>query len=720
MGWQGIRENSKDTKYQGTELGMCGIVGIINFDSAESIDLDVLRSMTNCIRYRGPDDEGYLLANTKERDYELFGGEDTPDAVLTSPYTFCPRHRMDAVTSLLKNFDLAFGHRRLSIIDLSPTGHQPMCNEDGTAWIVYNGEIYNYIELRGELKSRGHKFKSNTDTEVIIHAYEEWSYECLQRLNGMWAFALWDMRSNKLFCACDRFGIKPFYYYFNGEVFIFASEIKALFNFPKVPKRVNEEVVYDYLVNLDEGWIGYSDDSFFKGIKRLRPAHYLLVDAKGEIDIKKWWNLKINPNLPDFSGTKIDDAVQHFSALLEDAIRLGTRADVPIAVCLSGGLDSSSITCLKSRLLLKEEIIDRSLTGGRLKTFSSCYEDARLDERKFIEEVVKKTGVEKNYVFPDGNQIWEELPKLVWHEDEPFCSTSIYAEWTLRREVARQGIKVVIDGQGGDELLAGYDFHILPFMTEIALKGRVLKLLSEAKSLSTGIGVQNASFLTAMALGSAALYWILPRTLQPAAKSLIASLKGRNIIKALNPSFDKEFSRQRLGFYQEYTGEFSRSGASLQQILYKSLSTLLIQYLRYADRDAMAFSIEARIPLLDYRLVEYVFSLPANLKIRDGWTKWILRQAMQGILPEKIRLRKDKQGFPTPEGTWLRQNKEGIKALFSAKNALSSEFVNLKFIRDNLDNLLNQEAISLQIWRYINLELWLQVFFGNKQNLKWE
>ena len=683
---------------------MCGIAGVFRLDGAP-LDIGLMERMTQVIKHRGPDDEGYLVVNTREKSYEVAGGRDTPDAVWGSPYPFCPKHKIDAIVSPTKSFDLALGHRRLSIIDLSPAGHQPMCNEDGTVWVIHNGEIYNYIELREELKSKGYRFKSNTDTEVIIHAYEEWGYDCLQRFNGDWSFAIWDMSSNKLFCSRDRFGIKPFYYYFNNNLFVFGSEIKALLQHPEVPKKVNEEAVHDYLV---WGQLGYTDDTFFKGVKQLSPSHYLVVDAKGGLDIKKWWTLEVNPDLGDFSGGDVDDMVSHFLALLEDAVRLRLTSDVPVGTCLSGGVDSSSIVCLVNKLIVGEEIIDRRLIGDRQKTFSSCFEDKLIDERQFIETALRKTGAEGNYVFPDGHEFWEELPRLVWHQDEPFGGSSIYAQWTVMRKAKSRGVKVLLDGQGGDELLAGYHPYYGTFLIDLALKGKILRLLAEAKDVSAIIGVRNLGSLTSTALGIA-LYGGMPLSVQLAIKNSVLSLRGTTTNNVLNPSFSKQFSRHGLATFREY----SKPITSLQQCLHRDVSAAITHLLRYEDRDSMAFSVEARVPFLDYRLVEYVFSLPATLKIRNGWTKWILRQAMRGILPEEIRFRRDKLGFPTPERTWLWQNKNGIEALFGAENVLSGEFINPGFIRDNLDGLLSQGGHSVEIWKYINLELWLQAFFGD-------
>lgn len=640
---------------------MSGITGIYYLNGSET-DRNLLEKMTRAIAHRGPDDEGFHFSG-----------------------------------------NLGLGHKRLAIVDLSKAGHQPMVSGDGSLAIVHDGQVYNSPEIRQELEQIGYRFRSNTDTEVILHSYKEWGVDCLNKFNGMWAFAVWDKQNKRLFCARDRFGAKPFYYYFNGEVFIFASEIKAILEYPGLNKIVNEEAVYNYLM---WGLLEYSEDTFFKGIKELRPSHYLLVGRKDGLDIRRWWSVKVNPNLASLSQNDAYDAVGHLRLLMEDAVRISLRTDVPVGTCLSGGLDSSSVAMLVNRLMTDENVIDRQLIGDRQKTFSSCYQDERCDERLFIEKVLQATGAEGNYVFPDGDNLWEELPLLIWHNEEPCETGSAYAHWKIMQRAKARGVKVLLDGDGGDELLAGYHRHYSAFLLELALTGNLLRLLAEAKDASAVIGIRDLASRMGTVLRGA-LYFRLPVPLQLSTRNLVLRLRGRNTHKILAHSFDKRFSRHGLA----RVSEWYKSVTSLQQSLYRDLA-FMTRFLQPKDRSSAAFSIEARAPFLDYRLVEYSFSLPASLKIRNGWTKWILRQAMQGVLPEEIRLRKDKLGFPTPIGTWLRSNRERIKALFSSENALSSQFINLDFITDNLDDLLNQQMLTDELWRCINVELWLRVFFS--------
>lgn len=658
---------------------MCGIAGIFNLDGSP-VNLQVLKRMSETQAHRGPDDYGFALFNTRNSEVVPFK-EKLP------------------VTNDQEVYNLGLGHRRLTIIDLSAAGHQPMCNEEGTLWIIHNGEVYNYIEVREELQNRGYRFKSNTDTEVILYSYQEWGVECLERFNGMWAFVIWDSRRRRLFCARDRLGIKPFYYYCNAGFFIFASEIKAILCHPRVPRKVNEGKIYDYLALKKAE---YHDDTFFDGIEQLSPAHYFLLDIDGKLEIKRWWEVEVNPALGDFSKGKDKETAEYLLVLLEDSIRLRLRSDVSVGTSLSGGIDSSSIVCLINRLLFNNAVVDRGLIGDRQKTFSSCFEDSRWDERGFIEKVVDQTGMESNYVFPDGERLWEELPQLIWHQEQPFGSTSIYAQWNVMRKAAESGVKVLLDGQGGDELFGGYRRFYTSYLNQLAHRGKMLKLLGEAKKVSAFEQRSVASFLVL------AVWLLLPFHLRLIAHHSIFGSASSDVM-ALNPSFAGRFSQRGVAYRK---GQ-EESLKNLQGALYQAAFIITLpQLLRYADRNSMAFSIEARLPFLDYRIVEYAFSLPTTQKISDGWTKWMLRQAVVGIVPDEVRWRKDKLGFPTPEASWLRQGKEKITKLLSG-DALSAEFIDPRFMLDNLDTLVSQDAEAVpEVWRVINLELWLRMFFG--------
>jgi asparagine synthase (glutamine-hydrolysing) len=341
---------------------MCGIAGIIRLDGA-NVEPSLIQAMAKSLAHRGPDDEGYFFVDTKTGQSIIVGGVDTPQEVFASNYIHSPKQHLRSLLSKENHYDLALANRRLSIIDLSPAGHQPMCNENRTIWIVHNGEIYNFRELRRDLQERGHQFVSDTDTEVIIHAYEEWGRNCLSRFNGMWAFCIWDARNNKLFCSRDRFGIKPFYYYFDDEVFAFASEIKALLRLPFLQRELNHKAAHDYLV-MHSG--DPSEGTFFNRIEKLGNREYLELDlCQKRFSVDRYWDINLanrSEHLPD------KEYAFKFHNLLEDSVRLRLISDVPVGTCLSGGLDSSTLVCIINKLLQKRNI--RAFEDGVQKTFS--------------------------------------------------------------------------------------------------------------------------------------------------------------------------------------------------------------------------------------------------------------------------------------------------------------------------------------------------------------
>lgn len=630
---------------------MCGIAGFYQINGPA--DPGLVAWMIDRLRHRGPDDSGLIALDKRES---------LPSLVL--------------------------GHCRLAIIDLSAAGHQPMSNEDGKIWIVYNGEVYNYMELMEELASRGHRFRSRTDTEVILHAYEEYGVDCLQRFNGMFAFALWDGRARLLFCARDRFGIKPFYYHFDGERFLFASEIKALLHPEGVKREPNPQIIYDYLVN---GYLDHTGETFFQGIAQLPPAHYLLLEG-GDLRVRRWWDLC--PSRDGHWAPSDPELAERFRSLLTDAIRLRLRSDVPIGTCLSGGLDSSSIVCLANRLMFPHEKASRpEIVGERQKTFSSCFEERRWDEREFIYEVLEQTGAEANFAFPQGEELFELIPQLVWSQDEPFGSTSIFAQWHLMK-LASQKVKVLLDGQGADEILAGYHRAFGALYLDLMERFRIGRLLRELVFYRW----VHRSFQPYVFSG-------LARSLLPDA--WVGRLRGRitGDIHWIDPEFQRGYRRD-FGFDERF-------GTHLDSQLYSVLTRYgLPALLHYEDRNSMAFSLEARVPFLDYRLVEFAFTLPASQKIRDGMTKVVLRNAMRGLLPEKVRMRMDKMGFVTPEDLWFRgKMRPGIEEILTSKSFRERGYLRPERVLEEFRAYCRGErSIRSVLWRWINLELWLRTF----------
>ncbi len=658
---------------------MCGIFGIW-FTQNNRVDRSLLVEATNLIRHRGPDDEGYLLVDTQTGQADPRRGGDT------IPELLFPHIEQE----MSAHYDLAFGFRRLAILDLSASGHQPMSNIEGDAWIVYNGEVYNYIELKSELQSLGYVFRTNSDTEVVLHAYLEWGEACLNRFCGMWSFAIWDQRHARLFCARDRFGIKPFYYWHHDGVFAFASEIKSIRKLPMIENIPNEPLIFDYL---NANLLDHTEGTFFKGIQQLKPAHYLIIDQQ-EIHTHRYWDI-------DFLRACIEDEqllVENFRWLFEDSVRMHLRSDVPIGSCLSGGLDSSTIVCVANQFLTGSEFINFSSVGDRQKTFSSCFEDPRYDERRHIEEVIAHTGAERNYIFPSIDTLYADLLDLMWHQEEPFGSLSIFAQWSVMRLIAHRGVKVTLDGQGGDEVLAGYLSCFDYFWNSLFMNLRWGQLRREWAAYHNTF--------------STPYHKIILRTFRP---NLPAALAGvlRHYMRSGIPGMQTigispDFARANRKRNFEHIPALDNA---LNSYLYTLLtSTSLPKLLHYEDRNSMAHSVEARVPFLDHRLVEFVFSLPNSLKIRQGRTKVILREAFQNILPESIHMRADKMGFVTPERDWITGKLRPLAVeVFNSKTFQDRGYFNVpEILRVYEQHSLGKIDLTPLAWRWINLEYWLR------------
>ena len=654
---------------------MCGILGTWHFDG-EQLDLIKTHRMTTLLQHRGPDDEGYLCVNTKSGRWEARRGNDT-----------VPGLRMPWVEEEVKHpYNMALGFRRLSIIDLSSAGHQPMSNEDGSLWIVFNGEIYNYLEIRRELAILGHHFISETDTEIIIHAYEEWGTDCVKRFNGMWAFVIVDLHANRMFCCRDRVGVKPFYYIYDRKRFCFASEIKALLEADHFSVEPNDQTIADYLLL---GLVDHTNQTFFKNIFQLRPGEYLLFE-NNRVIIQSYWDI----DGKETRFAKESEYSERFYELLEDSIRLRLRSDVPIGSCLSGGLDSSSIVCLANKLMFDGQIIDPRLVGQRQKTFSSCFEDLAYDERKFIELVIDQTRAEKNYVFPQAKDFYEEMTKLIWHQDEPFGSTSIYAQWDVMRLSKERGVTVLLDGQGVDEMLAGYTPSFYHFLAQFLARGQLLRLMKEIKAF------RDRQDIALSRLFKGILGVLLPSW---------GRVGAQKMTKTGTAWADKTFQNHWLRPFPRV----NKFEDALNNYLYQAFRFVALPgLLHYEDRNSMAFSLETRLPFLDYRLVEYLFGLPPGQKIKDGFNKVVLRNAMKGILPEAIRKRTDKIGFATPEDIWFRTVlKKPIHEMIHSESFAERGYFNIEKVKKAFDqHCQGKTNIHFTIWRWVNLEMWLRAF----------
>ncbi len=594
------------------------------------------------------------------------------------------KHRGPDDQSTYIDDKVSLGHRRLSIIDLSPAGRQPMANEDGSILIVFNGEIYNFGEIRPELEKKGHRFSSNSDTEVIIHAYEEWGCDCVERFNGMWAFAVYDMAKGILFLSRDRFGVKPLYYYQNEKGLIFSSEIKGILQHD-ILRQTNDKAIYDYLAL---GFVDHLPETFFKGVFRLIPGGNLVYSlSDGSMKVWQWYNLEekhLQERQKDRQkeiGEQSGEAIaKKILDLFKDSVRYRLIADVPVGSCLSGGIDSSAIVYAMRDQNRKAEI----------RTFSMVFPGTKIDESSFADEVVRDTDAKPHKISPTSEDLQKDLKDLIWTQEEPFRTPSIYGQYKVMQLAHENGMKVLLDGQGSDELFAGYFIYYKYYLFESLLGLRLNEARLTAGAISDKVNdillFPAATILSRLGLSN----WLLKNMWLKKARYL-DNLDG---IELDNPLKDRGFS--------------------LNRALYSDLARYSIpQLLRYEDKNSMRWSIETRVPFLDYRLVEAAMSMPSGCKIRKGTTKYILRKALQSLVSQRILSRRDKLGFVTPDEDWFSTPafKEMAKGIIG-----SSQFKSRRYWRDEEAAKLVEEQFngkrnrSDAVWRIINTELWLRAF----------
>jgi asparagine synthase (glutamine-hydrolysing) len=669
---------------------MCGIVGIVQ---SNPVSVQQFARMSDLIRHRGPDDEGIVVFPAQGA--VCLGGDDTPsfDAIDSLPYKPVA-HRREWFADRPATF-LAMGHRRLSIVDLSPFGHQPMSYMD-RYWTVYNGEVYNYIELREELEQLGYRFRSHSDTEVILAGYDRWGPGVLDRCNGMWSLAIYDREKKTLFLARDRFGVKPLYYRVSadGSSLAFASEIKSFSALSDWRPEMAAQPVFDYLA---WGIQDHGDETMFKGVYHLPPGHYALIPLDNQDRLAR----RLEPRIAttqwyDLSQKRVDvpsdfqDAAQGFRQMFLDAVRLRMRADVPLGSCLSGGLDSSSIVCS-----VRAELEAIGATVPQ-KTFSSCSEYASVDEREFIEEVTRNNNVESHLIFPNGTELFEKLDELVWLQDEPFGSSSVFAQWCVFRAARENGVIVMLDGQGADEQLAGYHGFLGARLAGLARRGKVGEFSEEFGAMRGmhGYGpVKFAEYLVAN---------LMPRSIRP-----FGAVRGMSHMRRDWINTSSLGAVDRDPFVPLGARALSVRDLSLAQMAGANLQMLL----HWEDRSSMAHSLEARVPFLDYRLVEYVLNLPEVFKVKHGVTKRVLRTGMNGLVPRKILERVDKKGFLTSEEFWMK----GDHTAQFAERLNEAVERSGKIITADMKNVLAQivagkAPFSYHVWRVICFGAWLRKF----------
>jgi asparagine synthase (glutamine-hydrolysing) len=611
---------------------MCGIAGIWK-KQCELNPSEILR-MSEAISHRGPDDVGHMLIDTQGRRSSI---------------------ELQVSVDRISGFDLALANRRLAIIDLTSGGHQPMTRDGCT--IVHNGEIYNYVELREELAALGHVFLSSSDTEVLLHAYLEWGVDCLVRLNGMFAFAIWDARNQTLFCARDRLGIKPFYYTLSQNGFIFASEIKGILAVLEKQPCVNEGIVFDFL---SVGWLDHTDETFFVGIRKLPPGCYMLIDQQ-QMRIIRYWKV---PEREERTAT-FEKNVETFRHLFADAVGLQMRSDVAVGCCLSGGVDSTAIVCVAA-----------PMSPYRMRTFTSRYHDSRMDEWKYVQHVAREVPIDTISVYAEPEGFWNKLPDLLWYQEEPFGHLSVYAQWCLMRTIRANGIKVVLDGQGGDELLCGYAKYFYYNLREM-WQQRQLKKLAETLNMAT---VNYGAHL--FDVGAAWRY--LPLRFRTNRDGL------------LKPDFQARYMDR----------DISRPEGNVvsQQILdIEEYSLPLL--LRYEDKNSMAYSVESRVPFLDHRLVEFAVNLPSAHKLNGGQGKRVMRHALRDIIPRDVLRRRTKLGFGGNFSSWISDLESLLDEWIDSKNNIAID----RYVeRSSLRKLLSRRDPTL--FRYLIFDRWLERF----------
>ncbi|MDQ6701343.1 MAG: asparagine synthase (glutamine-hydrolyzing) [Acidobacteriota bacterium] len=636
---------------------MCGIAGFVQTAPSHDDGQRALQRMTDAIRHRGPDDSGFYN---------------------------------DPLAKL--------GHRRLSIIDVSG-GHQPLANEDGSLWIVYNGEIFNHAELRPDLERAGHRFQTRCDTEMIVHAFEEYGPACLNRFRGMFAFALWNRETRTLFCARDRLGIKPFYYFWDGKVFAFASEIKALLEHPAITAELEEAVLPEYL---NFGYVS-EERTMFRGIRRLMPGHHLTLRAatsssqRIEPRIEQYWNL---PE-PGAETGRLDnrDWIAETRRRLEETVRMRLMSDVPLGMFLSGGVDSSCIAALIKRM-----------TQSPVKTFSVGYEEAQYSELGYAAEVARSIGTDHHEVVVGMDSFFNMLPKLIWHEDEPIAWPSSVSLYFVSKLAASQ-VKVVLTGEGADELFGGYVRYSWN-----------LKNLAAAKAygiVPEGLRRRVRERLATTALLGSDLRRKLGHTFL-GRENTIESLYLDNFYSAFSLEEQNRLlssSPQAVyGNYLRYWNERPHA-APLHRMLYADQKTYLAELLMKQDQMSMACSIESRVPFLDHQFVEFASRVPDNLKIQGNVQKYILKEAVADLLPPNIVHRK-KMGFPTPIRKWLLDPRaDTLFQAITARDGFLASYVDLKEVNRLLErHRADKEDATDRLWRLLNLQLWGDLFLTGKRD----
>ncbi|MCU1332659.1 MAG: asparagine synthase (glutamine-hydrolyzing) [Candidatus Angelobacter sp.] len=636
---------------------MCGIAGFVS--GTRQINHQWVPAVLERLRHRGPDDKGWLKYS--------------PGMLRTG---------RQWNTEEETNCDVLLLHRRLSIIDLSAAGWQPMSSDDGRYHLVYNGEIYNYLELRTELKHLGYSFHTQTDSEVLLTAYAEWGARSLLRFVGMFAFAILDIKRRTVFLARDFFGIKPLYYAACDEYFAFASEITALLELTRESRQVNPSAL---LLYLRHGLSDQGTTTLLAGINQLPAAHYMEVSLGTPrlAQPVRYWIPQVGK-----SELSFDEAAQRLQELFLDSVRLHLRSDVPVGAALSGGIDSSAIVAAMRR-------VDPSL---EIHTFSYIAEDPSLSEERWVDLMAGSIGAKVHKLYPTSDDLVHDIEALIDTQEEPFVSTSVYAGHRVFRQAGQDGIKVMLDGQGADELLGGYRYYLGAQFASLLRKGRYWDAMGLLRSASA---LPDSGILWMLFCGAD---YMIPKKWQGPVRALLA----------------KEFTPRwvNAAWFSQYDAEIGHTNYCpepdvLRATLLRTINdTSLPHLLRYEDRNSMAFSIESRVPFLTAQLAEFVLSLPEHYIIAlDGTSKAVFRSAMRGIVPDAILNRRDKVGFSTPEQKWLSLMNTWVQATLHSEVAAGMPFLNCAAMDSEWNAvILGRQKFDNRIWRWLNVIRWSQQF----------
>jgi len=629
---------------------MCGIAGFATTEPYHKPPA-LLKRMTDAIRHRGPDDSGFYR---------------------------------DEYASL--------GHRRLSIVDLA-LGHQPLSNENRDILIAFNGEIFNHDDLRRELERNGHRYATRSDTETIVHAYEEYGAACVEKLRGMFAFAIWDRPNRTLFCARDRVGKKPFYYYWDGELFAFASEIKALFEHPAISPKFHEALLPEYLT------FGYAsgEETLFSGIRKLMPGHHLtlrLGDAAAAPVIRQYWEIPESGPVEERSD---ESWIAECRERLEEAVSTRLMSDVPLGMFLSGGVDSSAIAALIKRM-----------APGPVKTFAVGYRETAYSELGYARQVAESIGTDHHEITVDADEFFQALPRLIWHEDEPLVWPSSVSLYFVSKLAAQQ-VKVVLTGEGSDELFAGYERYRYYLLNSRWLGA--YKLLPKFARNAMASGIRSSPLLSG-GLRRKLGHTFLGRGAEFESLYLdnfYSAFSGRELAPLMKRSGASPYA-SFLGYWN------GRSGSELSRLLYADQKTYMVELLMKQDQMSMACSIESRVPFLDHPFVEFAARVPEHMKLRNGIGKYIVKKAAEGLISPDILYRK-KMGFPTPIKPWLRE--ERASALVDGllhRDGFIAGYLNLSLVAELIERHRSGAVDATdRIWRLLNLQLWGDLFFTGRR-----